>query len=298
MESRYNALSARFDGRDKLLQRDLKAYLQAYPYTTFQDEVQFMQGVLQVEKGHYKQGLKTLEPIDIQALTRPHQLDYSFYRGYAYLMMQEYQRASIYFNQLGKSENRYKTRGMYYYAYWMYKMEKYDKALPALRALESDPTYSKTVPYYIVQIEYAQGNYEAVEERAKTLLAEHPESTNNMELHRLVGEMSFHRGDDAQAVEHLAQYLKMAKEQKEPLLRNDIYMLGTSQYRLGRYDEAVKSLKQVKQEQDTISEAACLTMGNAYVQLKQPEQANLSYQAAANIGLTPSIKEEAAYNRH
>ena len=53
MEQHYNALAARFDGRDKLLQRDLKAYLQAYPYTTFKDEVQFMQGVLQVEKGRY-----------------------------------------------------------------------------------------------------------------------------------------------------------------------------------------------------------------------------------------------------
>ena len=29
MEQRYNALAERFDGRDKLLQRDLKAYLQA-----------------------------------------------------------------------------------------------------------------------------------------------------------------------------------------------------------------------------------------------------------------------------
>ena len=61
MEQRYNALAARFDGRDKLLQKDLKAYLVAYPYTTFTDEVNFMQGVLQVEKGHYKQGLKILE---------------------------------------------------------------------------------------------------------------------------------------------------------------------------------------------------------------------------------------------
>ena len=54
METRYNALAARFDGRDKLLQRDLKTYLQQYPYTTFLDEVNFMQGVIQVEKGHYK----------------------------------------------------------------------------------------------------------------------------------------------------------------------------------------------------------------------------------------------------
>ena len=95
METDYLALVARFDGRDKQLQNDLKAYLQTYPYTTFEDEVKLMQGILQVEKGHYKQALKILEPIDIKALSRDHSDDYSFYRGYAYLMQQEYQRASI-----------------------------------------------------------------------------------------------------------------------------------------------------------------------------------------------------------
>ena len=282
METQYNALSARFDGRDKLLQRDLKEYLQAYPYTTFLDEIHFMQGVLQVEKGHYKQALKVLEPIDVHALTRPHQQDYSFYRGYAYLMMQEYQRASIYFGQLSKSENRYKVRGTYYYAYCMYKQEKYDKALPALKAIENEPTYAKTVPYYIVQIEYAQGNYEEVKNRAEALLREHPESLNN--------------GENEAAAEHLKQYAQAAAENAEEPVRNDMYMLGMAQYKLGRYDEAVLALKKVKQENDTISEATCLTMGNAYVQLNQPEQAKLSYQAAANYGLTPAIKEEASYN--
>ena len=106
MERHYNALAARFDGRDKMLQRDLKTYLQEFPYTTFADEVNFMQGVLQVEKGHYKQGLKYLERVEAKALTRPHNTDYSFYRGYAYLMQQEFQRAAVYFSILSKSDNR------------------------------------------------------------------------------------------------------------------------------------------------------------------------------------------------
>lgn len=296
MEQQFNALSERFDGRDKLLARDLKTYLQQYPYTTFADEVNFMQGVLLVEKGRYKQALKLLEPIDIDALTRPHQLDYSFYRGYAYLMQQEYQRASIYFQYLSKSSNRYTVRGAYYYAYCMYKLEKYDKALPALKLVENESSYSKTVPYYIVQIEYAMGKNEEVEARAKALLQERPDNLNNGELHRILGEMSYQKEDYTEAVNHLKQYTAAAAEQKEEILRNDLYMLGAANYRLGQYEEAVKALKQVKQEKDTISEAACLTMGNAYVQLGQPEQAKLSYQAAVSIDITPAIKEEAAYN--
>ena len=296
MEQRYNALVERFDGRDKMLQKDLKAYLQAYPYTTFADEVNFMQGVLQVEKGHYKQGLKILEPIEISALTKAHQADYSFYRGYAYLMQQEYQRAAIYFQFLSKSENRYTSRGAYYYAYCMYKLGNYDKALPTLLSLENNPTYSKTVPYYIVQIYYAQGNYEEVITRAETLLREHPESLNNGELHRILGEMTYAKGDYQKAKEHLERYAEAAKEQNQELLRNDLFMLGAAEYQLGEYDAAVNSLKQVKQAQDTISEAACLTMGNAYVKLNQLEQAKLSYQAAAGYKLTPRITEEASYN--
>ena len=296
MEQHYNALAARFDGRDKLLQRDLKTYLQAYPYTTFKDEVQFMQGVLQVEKGRYKQGLKFLEPVDIQALTRPHQQDYSFYRGYAYLMQQEFQRAAVYFSILSKNEGRYQTRGTYYYAYCMYKQQKYDKALPALKQLESDKAYAKTVPFYIVQIEYANGNFEEVETRANQILKDQPESTNNSELHRILGEIAFRKQDYAAAADHLSRYAKMAAAQKEELVRSDMYMLGSANYHLNRYDEAVKYLKQVKQEKDSLSEATCLTMGNAYVQLKQPEQAKLSFQAAAQIGITPAITEEAAYN--
>ncbi|MBR6493369.1 MAG: tetratricopeptide repeat protein [Paludibacteraceae bacterium] len=296
MEQQYNALSARFDGRDKMLQKDLKAYLQAYPYTTFADEVKFMQGVLMVEKGHYKQSLKMLEQVEAKALTRPHQTDYSFYRGYAYLMQQDYQRASIYFAQLGKSDNRYAVRGNYYYAYCMYKLEKYDKALPALLELENEPAYAQTVPYYIVQIYYAQGNYEEVSSRAETLLREHPDSPNNSELHRILGEIYYHQKDYAAAAEHLRIYQKAAKETQETPLRNDMYMLGSAEFALGEYEAAVQSLKQVKQENDSISEATCLTMGNAYVKLNQLEQAKLSYQAAANYKLTPAVTEEAAYN--
>ena len=296
METRYKELEARFEGRDKLLQRDLKAYLQAYPYTTFADDVNCMQGIIQVEKGHYKQALKILEQVEISALTRSLQNDYSFYRGYAYLMQQEYQRASIYFSQLSKGENRYAVRGTYYYAYCMYKMERYDKALPALERLERTHEYAQTVPYFMTQIYYAYGNYEEAETRAEALLRERPENANNSELHRILGEMKYAQKDYSGAVEHLRLYQEAAKAQGEPLVRNDIYMLGSSEYALGEYDSAVKSLKLMKQEKDSLSEAACLTMGNAYVQLGQPEQAKLSYQAAANYGITPAVTEEASYN--
>ena len=296
METRYNALSERYDGRDKGLQNDLKAYMQEFPYTTYGDEVNFMQAVLQIEKGHYRQGLKILEQLDIKSLSRAHKTDYSFYRGYAYLMIQEYERAAVYFGLLRSSENPYTVRGTYYYAYCMYKLGQYDKALPALEQLENHPQYAKTVPFYIVQIHFANGRYEEVEQRANVLLVEQPESENTAELHRMLGEIYYRKKDYVTAVEHLGQYEQLLSGKREEPVRSDIYMLGAAHYQLGRYSECVNSLKRMKQQPDTLSEAACLTMGNAYVQLKQTEQAKLSYQAAASYALTPAITEEALYN--
>lgn len=296
MESEYLRLSQRFEYRDKDLLRDLKLYLRTYPYTTYEDEVHFMQGALQVERGYYKQGLRELEVTTFDALGRSHQPQYRFYRGYAYLMQQDYERASIYFGILAKGTSEYRVKGSYYFAYCQYKLTNYDKALPILLELEDNPTYRATVPYYIVQIYYAQKQYDQVTERVERLLTEQPESPNNGELHRILGEMYFHEGRYTEAIEQLKQYEESFTKQKIELVRNDLYLLGMAQYKTEDYQGAVNTLKRVKQQRDTISESVCMTMANAYVKLGQVEQAKLNYRAAMDFGLTPSVREEATYN--
>ena len=194
METDYNRIAERFESRDKTLQKDLKTYLQKYPYTTYEDEIHFMSGVLQAEKAKWKQASKELEQVEYKALTRPHQADYQFYRGYCYLMLQQYSRAAVYFAQLKKTANPYTTKATYYYAYTQYKQQNYDKALPVLLSIEDMSEYEKTVPYYIVQIYYAQQEYTEVEPRAEALLAAQPDNENNAELHRMLGEMYYLKG--------------------------------------------------------------------------------------------------------
>jgi hypothetical protein len=60
MEEDYNQLEERYELREKNLAKDLKQYLVLYPYTTYADEIHFMQGVLLVERAYYKQALKEL----------------------------------------------------------------------------------------------------------------------------------------------------------------------------------------------------------------------------------------------
>lgn len=301
MESKYLRLASRFDQRDMTVQKDLQTYLKEYAYTTYEDECRFMLGAIMVEKGYFKRALKDLEAVDYKRLSRAHQPQYQFYRGYAYLQMEDYKRAAGYFQFVRTSKSEYvdreqRVRSSYYYAFCLYQIGNYDKALHAMSALENEPGYTKTVPYYMTQIYYAKQEYDSVSVRAEQLLENEPNSENAGELHRMLGEMKYRSGDYKAAAEHLEQYMSWAKNQKKDLVRNDIYMLGMAEYRTGAYERAVSTLKQVRQQRDTVSESTCLTLGNAYVKLGQMDKAKMSYQAAIQFALTPQNREEAMYN--
>ena len=317
MEQEYLVLADKYEARTtpRLLEQELRTYLVLFPYTTYLDEIHFMDGVLLEERGLHKKALKELELVDFKSLTRPHQHEYQFYRGYAYMMLQRYENAATYFNILKKKPSTYQTRGAYYYAYCMYKLGTYDKALPALLDLESNKSYSKTIPYYIVQVYYAKGDYEQVKERASKLLDEQPDNPNNAELHRMLGEIDFQNRNYQSAVSHLKTYetlLKKAKAESEAtkakkgksdedtpsyeLVRNDVYLLGASYYHLKDYQQAVNYLRKVEVKRDTLMESVYLCLGHAFLQQGNIEQAKQNYLAAYQSGLSATVREEALYN--
>lgn len=296
MESEYLRLAGRFEERAAGIQNDLRNYLKEFPYTTYESEVHYMAGVVQAERGFYKQALKDLEQADPKALSRRHVPPYLFYRGYSHLMQQEYKQAETLFGQLSRQESEYKTRAQYYAAYAMYKQQKYDKALPRFAELESNTEFRKTVPYFIVQCHYQLGNTDEVRTRAEALLAANPNDPNSGELNRILGELNYADGRYREAADCLTRYATSFREQGVELVRNDLYLLGMAQYKTEKYQEAVTTLKQVKLQSDSISESVCMTMGNAYVHLGQMEQAKLSYRGAMQNSVTPRVREEAMYN--
>lgn len=296
MEAEYNRVKQLYETRDKNALKQLRNYLTHYPYTTFESELYFMMGVLQTERGQYKRAVKEFERADYQDLARPHQPQYQFYRGYAYLMQSDYQKASIYFSNLEKHETPYKNKACYYNAYCQYKLGNYDKAMPSLEQLENEPEYSKTVPYFIAQIYYANGEYDKVTAKAEKLLAEQPDNDNNAELHRMLGEIYYRQALYFNAVREFTAYDKAMAETKQPALRNDIYMLGMAYYRMQNYTQAIEVFKRVEKKEDEVSEEVSLALGNAYRQQGSIEQAKLAYLDASRYNLNDKVHYEAMYN--
>lgn len=296
MEDGYAAVKQQYEQRQKGADKALQEYLKRYPYTTYSDEVKMMLGVVQVEGKKYKQALKNFEDVKLTRLGRDQQPEYQFYRGYAYLMMGEYQKSLTFFSTLRQKETPYTLASRYYYAFALYKLGDYSKALPEFLAIEHTAQYSDIVPYYIIQIYYSQGKLEEVEQRAAYVMEANPGNPNNGEVERILGELQYQRGAYARAIPHLEAYEKSWREQKKELVRNDLYLLGMSYFQTEQYQKAITYLKQVKPENDTISESVALHLGHAYTRTGNIEQGKLNYAAAIRYGLSPKLTEEAMYN--
>lgn len=296
MEERFQELKISFEQRDRSAQKDLKQYLADYPYTTYRSETQLMIGILQTEKEKYKNALATFEKVEWKQLERQQQPMFYFYRGYAYLHQDKFKEAAVCFKTLRDSRNPYSLQGKYYYAYCWYLQGDYDKALPEFLSIEHTAQYKKIVPYYIIQIYYAQGNYNEVYDRARYILENNPENENNGEIHRILGEIYYSQQKYDVAANNLKEYERLFQKQEKELLREDLYLLGMSEYQQKNWKDAVVYLKKVKDQNDTISENTYLNLGNAYVKINDIEKAKLSYAAAARYNLTPAVREEAMYN--
>lgn len=296
MEDRYWEVRAGFLSREKSAQQDLKQYLEDYPYTTYRSEVQLMIGVLQTEKEKYKRAQKSFADVVCKELDREDQPLYYFYRGYVYIQQGDLKSATSLFRALKDSQNPYTLQGKYYYAYCLYRQGEYSKALPSFLEIENTAQYHQIVPYYIIQIYYAQQNYDEVFARAEDLLRRNPKNENNAEVQRILGELYYVKGNYAKAEQNLHGYDSAYTARKQEVLRTDLYLLGVARCQNGNYAKAISSLKRVKQLNDSISENTCLHMGNAYRHLGELEQAKLAYAAAANFRITPSVREEAMYN--
>lgn len=286
-----------FEQRSSVIQDYLKKYLEDYPYTPYVDEVYTMQGVLYSEAGEYETTIKALSKVNVKELSRITEPMYYFHMGYAYMQLKEYKKALVYFTSLKNNHNNpYTLQASYYAGYCYYSLKEYGPALVEFLALEQVGGYRKIAPYYIVQIHYALSEYDKVLERAEKLLTDFPDNEYNDELHRMVGEIYYQDSIYDKAASHLEIYHELRLKTNRNVMRNDLYLLGVSNYRIAQYNQAINYLKQVKHESDSISESTYLHLGHSYLRINDIEKAILAYSAAIELNIHPTLREEAMYN--
>ena len=270
----------------------LKNYLEVYPSSRHADEVAFLIGSAHFGEGEYERAIYWFNQSNIDLLSPDQQEAYCFRLAYALLQQGDQEKARGYFARIEQVGKQYKEAASYYVAYIDYARGSYPQALQAFNRLKENPTYKEQSLYYITQIYFIQNKYSKVIDEGKQLLAAYPNSANNGEVYRMMGNSAYHLGDEAQAIKWLDQY--MATTEKP--LRGDRYILGVCSYNKGDYAKAVKQLSQTVRANDALSQSASMYLGQSYLKLGQSNNARMSFESAATASFDKQVKEAAMYN--
>ncbi len=270
----------------------LKDYLDVYPASRHADEVNFLIGSAHFGQGEYQKAIFWFNESNIDMLSPEQQEVYCFRLAYSLLQIGDMEKARGYFARIEQIGTKYREASTYYVAYIDYAIGKYNNALVEFTRLKDLPDYKERSLYYITQIYFIQNKYEKVISEGKELLASYPDSENNSEVCRIMGNAYYHLGNEDQAINMLSKYVSST----DSPLRGDLYILGVCYYNKGNYSSAVNALGRTVRENDALSQNAYLYLGQSYLKLKDKNNARMAFEAAATSSFDKQVKEAAMYN--
>ena len=270
----------------------LKDYLDVYPASRHADEVNFLIGSAHFGLGEYQKAIFWFNESNIDMLSPEQQEAYCFRLAYSLLQTGDMEKARGYFARIEQIGTKYREASTYYVAYIDYATGKYNNALVEFTRLKDLSDYKERSLYYITQIYFIQNKYEKVISEGKELLASYPDSENNSEVYRIMGNAYYHLGNEDQAINMLSKYVSST----DSPLRGDLYILGVCYYNKGNYSSAVNALGRTVRENDALSQNAYLYLGQSYLKLKYKNNARMAFEAAATSSFDKQVKEAAMYN--
>ena len=215
-----------------------------------------------------------------------------FKMGYAFFVKKKFSAARENFRMvknLEKTKWYYPTN--YYYGLCAFFQGDYEDAVKSFRIAEKSRRYKAHIPYYISQIYFAQGKYQALIDYAEPKLQDGRVRKQN-ELHQIVGQAYFELGDYDKALPLLEYYAERSGRMKE----EEFYQLAYTQYQVGKYESAARNFEELADVDSKLGQYALYYLADCYLKLHKKSQARAALAKAKNMNYEPEIREEALFN--
>ncbi|MEG1522880.1 MAG: tetratricopeptide repeat protein [Bacteroidales bacterium] len=270
----------------------LTRFQQQYPVSRHQEEVKFLIGTLYFQQEAYAEALEWFGPIEMDRL--PLHLQPAFFQrlGVSYLKTGDTEQAYPLFQVLAAMESEYQYSAQYYLAYLEYADKQYGKALKMFEALPEQGEYSATVPYYITQILFIQGQQDQALNRALKLLEERPEASQEAELSRIVAQCWYAKGASERALPYFKRYFELTPSP----LRSAALTGGICAYEQGDAALAIEALSKATGADDEMTQRAYLILGHAYLHNADMRNARMAFERASKSEFNRQLQEEAWFN--
>lgn len=231
--------------------------------------------------------------IDPSGFNASQSADYAYHKAYALLWTDRSDEASRLFAEAA-ADKRYASASRFYQGYIAYCSGDYARAKTLFGSVNRAEAPGNMADYYLMQIEYKQGDTDAALALARNLLARNevaPEFT--AEAARIAGEITYNT-DRRQALAYLRQYASVAAEPELSAL----YLLGAAEFEAGNFAAAVKSLEPVANAEtpDAMAQSALLYIGQALMADGNVDAALMAFDRALHMDFDDGVREAAYYN--
>ncbi|MDR2918918.1 MAG: tetratricopeptide repeat protein [Tannerella sp.] len=270
----------------------LEHFVDTYPDTRHRNEICFLLGSAHFAKQDYNMALYWLSESNIDLLGTEQQEAYAFRSAYALLQTGDLNASRAYFLRIQQAGSTYREAASYYVAYIDYASGDYDSAYKEFDRLKNSPLYKEQSLYYITQILFIQERYDKVITNGEELLRIYPNSDNNLEVHRLLGNAYYQQGDQTKALSMLSKYV----DATDSPLRGDLYILGICYFNKKDYQNAIRCFSETVKETDALTQNAYLYLGQSYLSLNDKNNARMAFEMAATSTYDLKVQEVAMYN--
>lgn len=233
------------------------------------------------------------EGANIANLSNREVADMKFHQGYAYFTSQRFAEAKPLLNAIRqvKSDPNY-IDANYYYGFIAYRDRQYTDALSSFRIVENEEQYAAIVPFYITQINYAQGKKEEAIAYAENKLKSGKAQFYDLELKQLLGHAYFEKKQYAKALPYLEEFVTKSKKVR----REDLYELSYSHYQANNYTKAIDGFKQLSGKEDSLSQHAMYLLGDAYLKTGQRSNARNAFLFSSSNNSNALQREISRFN--
>lgn len=274
--------------RQNHAEEGLDAFIKDYPKSAFFAKANMPLADYYLAKKDFPKALETLGKINQMQLSREENTQYVLKLGYAKFIQGDTRGAIDALQEAyASAPETEKADVAYMLGHLNYADGKTDKAFEYFDSVKTNPKFAKIVHPYYVQMYFNSKDYDSAISEGNSLLNEDISESYRAEVHKIIGESYFMKGDYASAYPHLKNYLDVQTSPSE----SDLYEMGFVSAKMSRYEEAVSYYNRLINSNSAMAQNAYYQLGNAYLQTFKKQEALSAFRSAYQMDYDAKVQQ-------
>lgn len=266
----------------------LDAFIKEYPNSAYFAQANLPLADFYLAQKDFDKALETLKKVNQYQLSGEENTQYVMKLGYAKFMTGDSAGAIEALNEAYTSSTGSDKEDIGYMLGHLYYADgQSDKAFTYFDEIKNNEKYARVVKPYYVQLYFNDKDYDKAIEEGNSLLNENISADYKTEVHKMIGESYFMKGDYNSAYPHLKIYLDSKQNPSE----SDLYEMGFVAANLKKYEEAVSYYNQLINTNSATAQNAYYQLGNAYFEVGKKQEALSAFRSAYQMTYDPKVQQ-------